>query len=124
MPVNVKRIIREELARILEGDVVHVKFGGAQKTKEREKSNYQRALGKVVSMLEEIINGEGADMEDDQIVELTKLLDHVTGMQDDAAGEPDEEDEMPFGGRASGRERDELSNFKKYMSDRDRDRDY
>lgn len=121
MPVNVKRIIREELARILEGDVVHVKFGGAQKTKEREQSNYQRALGKIVSTLEEIINDEGTDMEDDQIVELTKLLDHVTEMQDAAAGEPDEEDEMPFGRRSSGRERDELARFNKYVNDFDTD---
>lgn len=124
MPVNVKRIIREELRRVLEGDVVHVKFGAPQKTKEREQSDYQRALGKVVSMIEEIINNEGSDMEDDQIVNLTQLLDHVTEMQDTAAGEADDEDETPFGRGASDRERDELSRFKSYMSDRDRDRDY
>jgi len=125
MSINFKRIIREELSRVLEGDVVHVKFGGSPKTKEREQSDYQVALGKVMALLEEIINEDGTEMEDDQVVALNDLLDQVTELHDEAAGAPDEEEEeLPFSRASSGREREELSKFKKYMDDRDRDGDY
>jgi hypothetical protein len=125
MSINIKRIIREELSRVLEGDVVHVKFGGEPMAKERPQSDYQVALGKVMSLLEEIINDGGAEMEDDEVVALTDILDQVTELHDDAAGAPDEEEEeLPFGRGSSDRERDELSRFKKYMGDRDRDGDY
>lgn len=125
MSINIKRIIREELSRVLEGDVVHVKFGGEPMAKERPQSDYQVALGKVMSLLEEIINDGGAEMEDDEVVALTDILDQVTELHDDAAGAPDEEEEeLPFGRGSSDRERDELSRFKKYTGDRDRDGDY
>ena len=125
MSINIKRIIREELSRVLEGDVVHVKFGGEPMAKERPQSDYQVALGKVMALLEEIINDGGAEMEDDEVVALTDILDQVTELHDEAAGAPDEEEEeLPFGRGSSDRERDELSRFKKYMGDRDRDGDY
>jgi len=120
--VNIKRIIREELSRVLEGDVVHVKFGGEPKP--REQSDLQRALGKIKSMIEDMINDEGSEMDDDAVVTLTGLLDHVEELHDKAAGDPEEEDEKPFGGAASDRERSELDRFKSYMRDRDRDSDY
>ena len=122
MSVNIKRIIREELSRVLEGDVVHVKFGGEPKP--REQSDLQRALGKIKSMIEDMINDEGSEMDDDAVVTLTGLLDHVEELHDKAAGDPEEEDEKPFGGAASDRERSELDRFKSYMRDRDRDSDY
>ena len=125
MSINIKRIIREELSRVLEGDVVHVKFGGEPMAKERPQSDYQVALGKVMALLEEIINDGGTEMEDDEVVALTDILDQVTELHDEAAGAPDEEEEeLPFGRGSSDRERDELSRFKKYMGDRDRDGDY
>ena len=125
MSINIKRIIREELSRVLEGDVVHVKFGGEPMTKERPQSDYQIALGKVMSLLEEIINDGGAEMEDDEVVALTELLDQVTEMHDDAAGAADEEEEeLPFGRGSSDRERSELAGFKAFMRDRDTKGDY
>lgn len=125
MSINIKRIIREELSRVLEGEVVHAKFGGEPKVKERPQSDYQVALGKVMALLEEIVNDGGTEMEDDEVVALTDLLDQVTELHDEAAGDPDEdEEELPFSRGSSDRERDELSRFNKYAGDIDRDRDY
>jgi len=124
---KIKRIIREELARIIEGEVVHAKFGGEPRMKERPQSDYQVALGKIMSLLEEIVNDGGAEMEDDEVVALTDLLDQVTELHDEAAGDPDddeEEEELPFSRGSSDRERDELVGFKSFMRDRDSDRDY
>jgi len=125
--INIKRIIREELSRVLEGEVIHAKFGGEPKVKERPQSDYQVALGKIMSLLEEIVNDGGNEMEDDEVVALTDLLDQVTDLHDEAAGDPDEdeeEEELPFSRGSSDRERDELVGFKSFMRDRDRDRDY
>lgn len=122
MSINIKKIIREELARISEGEVIHAKFGGEPKP--REQSDLQRALGKIKSMIEDMINDEGSEMDDDAVVALTGLLDHVEELHDKAAGDPDEEDEKPFGGSATDREKSELDRFKSFMRDRDRDRDY
>ena len=125
MSINIKRIIREELSRVLEGEVVHAKFGGEPKVKERPQSDYQVALGKVMALLEEIVNDGGTEMEDDEVVALTDLLDQVTELHDEAAGDPDEdEEELPFSRGSSDRERDELSRFNKYAGDIDRDGDY
>ena len=125
MSINIKRIIREELSRVLEGEVVHAKFGGEPKVKERPQSDYQVALGKVMALLEEIVNDDGTEMEDDEVVALTDLLDQVTELHDEAAGDPDEdEEELPFSRGSSDRERDELVGFKSFMRDRDSDRDY
>ena len=125
MSTKIKRIIREELARIIEGEVIHAKFGGEPKVKERPQSDYQVALGKIMSLLEEIVNDGGAEMEDDEVVALTDLLDQVTDLHDEAAGDPDEdEEELPFSRGSSDRERDELSRFNKYAGDIDRDGDY
>jgi len=124
---KIKRIIREELARIIEGEVIHAKFGGEPKVKERPQSDYQVALGKIMSLLEEIVNDGGNEMEDDEVVALTDLLDQVTELHDEAAGDPDgdeEEEELPFSRGSSDRERDELVGFKSFMRDRDSDRDY
>jgi len=125
--INIKRIIREELSRVLEGEVIHAKFGGEPKVKERPQSDYQVALGKIMSLLEEIVNDGGVEMEDDEVVALTDLLDQVTELHDEAAGDPDgdeEEEELPFSRGSSDRERDELVGFKSFMRDRDSDRDY
>ena len=122
MSTKIKKIIREELARMIEGEVIHAKFGGAPKP--REQSDLQRALGKIKSMIEDMINNEGSDMDDDAVVALTGLLDHVEELHDAAAGGPEEEDEKPFGRTASGRERSELERFKSFMRDRDSDSDY
>lgn len=127
MSTKIKRIIREELARIIEGEVIHAKFGGEPKVKERPQSDYQVALGKIMSLLEEIVNDGGNEMEDDEVVALTDLLDQVTELHDEAAGDPDddeEEEELPFSRGSSDRERDELVGFKSFMRDRDSDRDY
>jgi len=124
---KIKRIIREELARIIEGEVIHAQFGGEPKMKERPQSDYQVALGKIMSLLEEIVNDGGAEMEDNEVVALTDLLDQVTELHDEAAGDPDgdeEEEELPFSRGSSDRERDELVGFKSFMRDRDSDRDY
>ncbi len=122
MSINVKRIIREELTRVLEGEVIHAKFGGSPKA--REQSDLQRALGKIKSMIEDMINNEGSEMDDDAVVTLTQLLDHVEELHDEAAGDPEEEDDKPFGGAATDRERSELDRFKSFMRDRDRNGDY
>ena len=125
MSTKIKRIIREELARIIEGEVIHAQFGGEPKVKERPQSDYQVALGKIMSLIEEIVNDGGTEMEDDEVVALTDLLDQVTELHDEAAGDPDEdEEELPFSRGSSDRERDELSRFNKYAGDIDRDGDY
>ena len=125
MSTKIKRIIREELARIIEGEVIHAQFGGEPKVKERPQSDYQVALGKIMSLIEEIVNDGGVEMEDDEVVALTDLLDQVTELHDEAAGDPDEdEEELPFSRGSSDRERDELSRFNKYAGDIDRDGDY
>ena len=114
-----------ELARIIEGEVIHAQFGGEPKMKERPQSDYQVALGKIMSLIEEIVNDGGTEMEDDEVVALTDLLDQVTELHDEAAGDPDEdEEELPFSRGSSDRERDELVGFKSFMRDRDSDRDY
>jgi len=81
-------------------------------------------LGKIKSMIEEMVTNEGSEMEDDTVVALAELLDHIEELHDKAAGGPDEEDEKPFGGPASDRERDELKGFELFMKDRDRKGDY
>ena len=125
MSTKIKRIIREELARIIEGEVIHAQFGGEPKAKERPQSDYQVALGKIMSLIEEIVNDGGVEMEDDEVVALTDLLDQVTELHDEAAGDPDgDEEELPFSRGSSDRERDELSRFNKYAGDIDRDGDY
>lgn len=128
MAINIKRIIREEMQRIIEGDVVYPKFGGGPKP--REESELQQVLKKVKDMLEGMINDEGVEMEDATVVVLNDLFDHVEELydeassKDDEASDEDEEDEEPFGGPASDRERSELKGFTSFMKDRDRKGDY
>lgn len=126
MAINIKRIIREEMQRIIEGDVVYPKFGGGPKP--REESELQQVLKKVKDMLEDMLNDEGQSMEDATVVVLNDLFDHVEELYDEASSkddeEPDEEDEKPFGGPASDRERDELKGFNDFMKKRDRKGDY
>ena len=121
MAINIKRIIREEMQRIIEGDVVYPKFGGGPKP--REESELQQVLKKVKDMLEEMLNDEGQSMEDATVVVLNDLFDHVEELYDEASSK-DDEDEEPFGGPASDRERDELKGFNDFMKKRDRKGDY
>jgi len=126
MVINIKRIIREEMQRIIEGDVVYPKFGGGPAP--REESELQQVLKKVKDMLEEMLNDEGQSMEDATVVVLNDLFDHIEELYDEASSkddeEPDEEDEKPFGGPASDRERDSLKGFNDFMKNRDRKGDY
>ena len=126
MAINIKRIIREEMQRIIEGDVVYPKFGGGPKP--REESELQQVLKKVKDMLEDMLNDEGQSMEDATVVVLNDLFDHVEELYDEASSKDDEgsdeEDEEPFGGPASDRERDELKGFNDFMKKRDRKGDY
>ena len=128
MVINIKRIIREEMQRIIEGDVVYPKFGGGPKP--REESELQQVLKKVKDMLEDMLNDEGQSMEDATVVVLNDLFDHVEELYDEASSkddegsDEDEEDEEPFGGSASDRERDELKGFNDFMKKRDRKGDY
>jgi len=145
MAINIKRIIREEMQRIIEGDVVYPKFGGGPKPrpKPRPQSELQQILKKVKDMLEDMINDEGQSMEDATVVVLNDLFDHVEELYDEASSkddersdeesdedeedeesDEDEEDEEPFGGPASDRERDELKGFNDFMKNRDRKGDY
>jgi hypothetical protein len=132
MAINIKRIIREEMQRIIEGDVVYPKFGGGPAP--REESELQQVLKKVKDMLEDMINDEGQSMEDATVVVLNDLFDHVEELYDEASSkddeesdeesDEDEEDEEPFGGSASDRERSELKGFNTFMKNRDRKGDY
>ena len=126
MVINIKRIIREEMQRIIEGDVVYPKFGGGPAP--REESELQQVLKKVKDMLEDMLNDEGQSMEDATVVVLNDLFDHVEELYDEASSKDDEgsdeEDEEPFGGPASDRERDELKGFNDFMKKRDRKGDY
>jgi len=141
MAINIKRIISEEMQRIIEGDVVYPKFGGGPAP--REESELQQILKKVKDMLEDMINDEGQSMEDATVVVLNDLFDHVEELYDEASSkddersdeesdedeedeesDEDEEDEEPFGGSASDRERDELKGFNDFMKNRDRKGDY
>jgi len=132
MAINIKRIIREEMQRIIEGDVVYPKFGGGPAP--REESELQQILKKVKDMLEDMINDEGQSMEDATVVVLNDLFDHVEELYDEASSkddersdeesDEDEEDEEPFGGSASDRERSELKGFNTFMKNRDRKGDY
>jgi len=128
MVINIKRIIREEMQRIIEGDVVYPEFGGGPKP--REESELQQVLKKVKDMLEEILNDEGQGMEDATVVVLNDLFDHVEELYDEASSEKaeseedEEDDEEPFGGPATDRERSELKGFNTFMKDRDRKGDY
>ena len=132
MAINIKRIIREEMQRIIEGDVVYPKFGGGPAP--REESGLQQVLKKVKDMLEDMINDEGQSMEDATVVVLNDLFDHIEELYDEASSkddeesdeesDEDEEDEEPFGGPASDRERDELKGFNDFMKNRDRKGDY
>ena len=126
MAINIKRIIREEMQRIIEGDVVYPKFGGGPKP--REESELQQVLKKVKDMLEDMLNDEGQSMEDATVVVLNDLFDHVEELYDEASSKDDEgsdeDDEEPFSGPASDRERDELKGFNDFMKKRDRKGDY
>jgi hypothetical protein len=83
MAINIKRIIREEIQRIIETNVVYPKFGGGPPP--REESELQQVLKKFKDMLEEMLNDEGQSMEDATVVVLNGLFNHVEELYDEAS---------------------------------------
>jgi hypothetical protein len=120
MSINFKRIIREELSRVLEGDVVHVKFGGGGSPTEKPMSAFHRILGEVDKLLTDALNEEGPDMDDEDVVKLEKVMHMVHDLQ--SGNRPVRGPKRV--GAATGREREELSRFNQYMRDSDEESDY
>jgi hypothetical protein len=118
--MNIKKIVREELSRVLEGEVIHAKFGGSTAPAEKPMSAFQRVLDDVDKLLTDALNEEGPDMDDDDVVKLERIMQMVHDMQ--SGGRPVKGPKRV--GAATGREREELARFKSYMRDRDEEVDY
>lgn len=129
---KIRRIIAEELERIMEGEVVRPDFGGGKPTPKPGPSPFEQALTSIGNVVSEIIDVAGDDMDDDEVSKLEELLDMIDDMQsettqvDDTEDEFEEdedefEDEEPYSGAPTSSERDELSRFKDWMKLQDVD---
>jgi hypothetical protein len=112
MKTDMKRIIHEELSRLMEGDVVYPKFGGGEPPDE-EPSLFLKTLQGIEEMLIEAIGDD--DLNEEQNDALNDLLDQVQDMMQEDGGDDDE----PFGGGPTGSERSELERFKSWMKRQD-----
>jgi len=126
---KIRRIIAEELERIMEGEVIRPDFGGGKPPPEPGPSPFEQALTSIGNVVSEIIDAAGDDMDDDEVSKLEELLDMIDDMQSEAAHvddtegefEEDEEDEEPYSGAPTSSERDELRRFKDWMKLQDMD---
>ncbi len=118
--MNIKKIIREELSRVMEGDVIHAKFGSPSAPAEKPMSAFQRTLDEVDKLLTDALNEEGPNMDDEDVVKLEKVMQMIHDLQ--SGGRPVRGPKRV--GSATGRERAELSRFQQYMKDYDKESDY
>jgi hypothetical protein len=128
---NIKRVIREELARISETEtkVFYPDFGGGRRGGaggggSRGPSDLERALEMVKDAIEEIIEDEAPGMDSNANDMLHELLDYVDELYDKAVGGPRKGEEKPYGAPATDRERRELGRFKLFARDRDDNGDF
>ena len=125
MKTSIKRIIREELSRLIEGDVVYPKFGG-EKPSAKEPSLFMDTLLDIEEMLIDVVGSD--DLDDEQNDTLNALLDHVQDMMEESdvedvedtdSDEYEDVEEEPFGGDMSRSEKSELERFKSWMKSQD-----
>jgi hypothetical protein len=127
--MNIKRIIKEELSKILEGDVIRPKFGGNDEEGNNSKKSsrlYLDILEKVGSMLIDSIDSMSDEMEESEIANLNDLLDKIEDMQGEHGREDEAGDEDDFEDEDEDEDEDDddsrgLSGFKDYMNRFDRD---
>ena len=118
--MNIKRIIKEELSNILEGDVIRPKFGGRDEDGDDSKKSsrlYLDILEKVGSTLIGFIDSMSDEMGESEVANLNDLLDKIEDMQSDHGREDDAGDEDDFEDEDDSRG---LSGFKDYMDRFDR----
>jgi hypothetical protein len=116
--MDLKRIIREELANIIESNVIRPKFGGGGGPR-RPMSPFQRVLDELDRTIINSLNSEGPDMDDDEVVKLEELQDIIHKLQSGSreicgprqVSSPTEN------------ERDELRRFNQYMKLQDEEDD-
>jgi len=120
MNSRIRRIIAEELVRIMEGEVIRPDFGSAQRQPEPEPSVFEQALISISNVISEVIEAASDDLNDDEMSKLDALLDMVEDMQSEFANDVQDEDERAVG-PASSAERDELRRFKDWMKLQDVD---
>ena len=121
--MNIKRIIKEELSNILEGDVIRPKFGGRVDDEDgddgkKSSRHYLDILEKVGSTLIGFIDSMSDEMGESEVANLNDLLDKIEDMQGDHGREDDAGDEDDFEDEDDSRG---LSGFKDYMDRFDRD---
>ena len=122
--MNIKRIIKEELSKILEGDVIRPKFGGRDDDEDgddgkKSSRHYLDILEKVGSTLIGFIDSMSDEMGESEVANLNDLLDKIEDMQSEASEyENDFEEDDDFEDDDTSRG---LSGFKDYMGRFDRD---
>ena len=122
--MNIKRIIKEELSKILEGDVIRPKFGGHNDDEDgddgkKSSHHYLDILEKVGNTLKDFIDSMTDEMEESEVANLNDLLDKIEDMQSEASEyENDFEEDDDFEDDDTSRG---LSGFKDYMDRFDRD---
>lgn len=130
MRYDIRRIIAEELNRIVEGDVVHVDFGGSREPK---KTPFQEALTQIEATIINILNEDDhkhdtdpADHENkmspEELTYLDKMLKriHETQRKLESPARRRRPSEKPFGAEPTASERDELARFNRWAEDEDR----
>jgi hypothetical protein len=113
MSINIKRIIREELTRLTEADVLYPKFGGGHE-------KFIETLQSIEKTLTDALE-ETSIRDEEEIAFLDDLLKKVADMlasdSDEDSDEDDYTDEEPFGGEATDSERSELARFNSWARD-------
>ena len=121
--MNIKRIIKEELSKILEGDVIRPKFGGHDDDEDvddgkKSSHHYLDILEKVGNTLKDFIDSMADEMGESEVANLNDLLDKIEDMQSEASeyeNDFEEDDDFEDDDTSSG-----LSGFKDYMGRFDR----
>ena len=88
--MNIKRIIKEELSKILEGDVIRPKFGGHDDDEDgddgkKSSHHYLDILEKVGNTLKDFIDSMADEMGESEVANLNDLLDKIEDMQSEAS---------------------------------------
>lgn len=120
MRSKMRRIIAEELERIMEGEVVRPDFGGRKSPPEPKPTVFEQALMSIGNVISEVIDTVGDDLSDEEMSKLDALLDMVEDMQGEAADDAHDKDPRDAGPVTSA-ERDELRRFKDWMKLQDLD---
>ena len=73
--MNIKSVIKEELARLIEGDVVRPRFGGGSQ------SPFLRILIELEDLLTGSLDAEESNMREEEVAKLENLLQMIHDLQ-------------------------------------------